>query len=77
MVFDPGLGDILRANYLSDISLLHEMHLFRAADAAAEREEAALLGVTAGRWVSDSKRTIDAMAVLERRVIRLDVLIMT
>ena len=77
LVFDPGLGHILWTYNLSDISLLHEMHLFRAADAAAERKQAAFLGVTAGRWVSDSKRTIDAMAVLERRVIRLDVLIMT
>ena len=64
LVFNPGFGDILRTNYLLDISLLHEMHLFRAADAAAKWEEAALLGVTAGRWVSDSKRAIDSVAVL-------------
>ena len=77
LVFDPGLWDILWTYHLMDISLLHEMHLFRAADAAAERKQAAFLGVTTGRWVSDSKRTIDAMAVLQWWVIRLDVLIMT
>ena len=75
-VVDVGLGKIFCADHLMDISLLKHFHFFRSADAAAERENTTKFWVFVGRWVSDSQRTIDAMAVLKRWIACAVVLIM-
>ena len=74
---DVGLGEVISVDNLVNVPVLEEIKLLGTADATAERKDSTLFGVSAGGRMSDSKRAIDAMAVLERWVIRCDVLIMT
>ena len=61
---DVSLGEVLSVNNLLDCTFLEEVKLLRAADATAEREDTAFSGVGASGRMSDSKRAVDAMAVL-------------
>ena len=47
------------------LELLELFKFLRAADTASKRENATLFRVIMGRWVSNSKGTIDAMAIFE------------
>ena len=62
---DIGFGKVVCIDNLLNSSVsLDKLKLLRTANAAAERKHAALFGVFAGRGMSYSQRTIDAMAIL-------------
>ena len=51
-----------------NVAVLEELHLLRAADAASQREDAALSWVLVRGWVGNTERAIDAVAVMESHV---------
>ena len=62
---DVSLGSVLSVNNLFDSTFAEDVKLLRAADATAERKDTAFPGVSASGRMSNSKRAVDAMAVLE------------
>ena len=62
------LGKIVRINYLPDLPVLEDFKLFGSADATSKWEDSAKTWVFVWWRVRDSKRAIDAMAVLKRRI---------
>ena len=72
---DEGLGKVVGGDNLANGVVLEKLHLLRAADATSEREDTALAWVRARRRVGDAKRAVDAVAVMERRILGAHVLI--
>ena len=60
---------VLGRDELLNVAVLEELHLLRATDAASQWENAALSWILVRRWVGNSERAIDAVAVVERHVI--------
>ena len=72
LIDDLGLGQVsLRQVFCSDNLLkflvLQECEFLGSADPAAQREAAALSRISRRGWMRDTERTIDAIAVFERR----------
>ena len=68
VLIEPCLGHVLSSDDLANIALLEDLKFLRSANTASEWENSALSWVNTWSWMSDSKRAVDAIAVLERRV---------
>ena len=73
---DEGLGKIVCFDDLANGAVLEHVHLLGTADATSEREDTTLARVGVRRRVGDAKRAVDAVTVLERRVLSTHVFIM-
>ena len=74
---DVGLGEVISVDNLLNAPVLEEIKLLGTADATAERKDSTLFGVSAGGRMSDSKRAVDAMAILKNnRAVVVHVLLM-